>query len=106
MASMAPSIDENGDDQHRQVGIRDAHRAQRVDAADAGQHHVEDHQVDFLGIEQVERLFAARGENDVESLAPQHDFENVAKDFLVIDDQDSQRFLFAHSAQFVTPSVR
>ena len=81
---------EGGDDDDRQVGTGDAHGPEGVDAADAGEHHVEDDQVDlFGGVEDVQRFFTAGGGDDVEPLAPQHDFEHVSQDFFVVDDQDS-----------------
>src|SRR5947209_5980259 len=60
---------ERGDDDDGQIRVGDANGAQSVDAADARQHHIENRQIDFLGIENVERFLAARRQYDVETLA-------------------------------------
>ena len=81
---------EGGDDDDRQRRVGDAQRAQRVDAADAGQHDVEDDQVDVVVlVEDGQRFFAARGHDDFEAFAAQDGVEHVAEDFFVVDDEDS-----------------
>src|ERR1051326_1179711 len=82
---------EGGDDDDRQVRVGDADGAQRVDAADAGEHDVEDDEVDVgvgVAVENAQRLFAGRGEDDVEAFAPEHGLEHVAEDFFVVDDEN------------------
>ena len=79
-----------GDHDDGQVRIGDAHRAQRVDAADPRKHDVEDDEIDVvIGIEHREGLFAAGGHGGVEAFAAKHRVEDVAKDFLVVNDQNS-----------------
>ena len=93
---------ERGDDDDGQIRVGDANGAQSVDAADARQHHIENRQIDFLGIENVERFLAARRQYDVETLAAEHDLEDVTKNFFVVDDQHAHRFHFAHSILWST----
>ena len=79
-----------GDHDDWQIRIGDADGPERVDAADAGQHDVQDHQIDsVVGVEHRERFFAAGGHGHVEAFAAKHRVEDVAKDFLVVNDQNS-----------------
>jgi hypothetical protein len=78
-----------GDHDDRQVDERAglAHLAQRLDAAHPRHHHVEQHGVDAVRVDQLERARPALGGEDRVALARQAARERVAVHLLVVDEE-------------------
>ncbi len=62
-----------------------------VDAALAGQHQVEQHDVGLVGVERLHRLVTARHQVGVEALLAQHDRQHLRQRRVVVDDEHALR---------------
>jgi hypothetical protein len=79
---------ECGDHHHHLLGVLAPDLAQRLLAAHPGQHQVEEHEIDFLALEDLESLLAALRVERMMAVAAEQRGEDVLEDFLVVDDQD------------------
>ena len=75
-----------GDDDHLDVRVVLLDDLEDLEAADAGQVRVEDHQVDVLLLHHLERAFAGAGAKDAQ-IAAQRAGERLAHHLVVVDDQ-------------------
>ena len=79
---------EGGDHHHHQVGIAPADLAQHLHAVHAGEHEVEEDEVDLLPLQDRQPLLAGGGgERRVPLLADEHG-QDVLENLFVVDDQD------------------
>ena len=80
-----------GEHQDRRPIARLAHAPADLEAVHVGHRDVEDHGVELLGGEAVERLATVLGERDVVALEGERPLHGRAQRGLVIDQQDSHR---------------
>ena len=93
------------DHRHRQAV---AQPAQHLEAAERGQHHVEDHQVERMRLlgEPLERLGAVAHQRHLEALAGQVLGEHLAELAVVVDDQQGGRQGHGRKVRFFAPGGR
>ena len=77
-----------GDEDDRQVFVEAAQPVERLDAADARHHHVDDGDVEPPPAGQRQALVAVGGRRDVAALPLEQRLQDVPHDLLVVDDQD------------------
>jgi hypothetical protein len=73
---------------HLRVDLHLAQPPERDETVDAGQPHVEHHQVEDVAHDPVEAVFAALDGIDVVSFVAQHAAQGAADARLVVDDQN------------------
>ena len=78
---------QDGDDDHLDVGVVLLDDLEDLEAADAGEPDVEQHEVDVLFLHDLQRGFAGRGLQQP-VVAPEDGRQRVAHAFIVIDDED------------------
>ncbi len=80
-----------GEDQHRQLGIVRADLADHLEAAEAGQHDVDDDEVRLLGPGEGEPRLAVHGRPHDVALHPEVQLEAAEDRGVVLDDEDPLR---------------
>ena len=80
---------ERGDHHHHQVGVVLADLPEDLHAGEAGQHEVEQDEVDLLALEQGQRLLAGARHDRLVALLAHQRGEDVLEDLLVVDDEDA-----------------
>ena len=72
----------------RQLVVVLAQLVEHLQAVEARHHHVDDDRVERQRAGEVEPFAAVRGQPDAVALADEQRLENLAHDFLVVDDED------------------
>jgi hypothetical protein len=79
---------ESRDDDDDLLGIPLPDLAQNLHPRHAGQHEIEQDQVDRLAFERQQRVLAGASDDRSHSFPPQEQAEDVLQDLFVVDDED------------------
>ena len=95
------------DHDHHLLGIARAQLLQDLHARHAGEHEIEQHEIDRFALGKEQRLLAGAGGDRAQTLAPEERPEDVLEHLFVVDDEDvgHARSCAASAALAALPAV-